>query len=95
MSLSCCACPLTPTPPTLPLAPPSGPFPSGLRTLTHMLSPFAASPGEDIIEASGKMQVLDRMLPLLKKRGHRVVLFSQYNRQLDIIEDYLNLREYR
>ena len=39
--------------------------------------------------ASGKMVVLDRLLSKLKKRGHRVVLFSQYTRTLDIIHDYL------
>lgn len=33
--------------------------------------------GEDIVESSGKMQVLDRLLRKLKGKGHRVVLFSQ------------------
>jgi SNF2 family DNA or RNA helicase len=32
---------------------------------------------------------------ILGNLGGRGVLFSQYSRQLDIIEDYLNLREYR
>ncbi len=36
-----------------------------------------ATTGEDIVDGSGKMQVLDRMLAKLKQRGHRVVLFSQ------------------
>ena len=51
--------------------------------------------GEDIVEASGKMVVLDRMLHKLKARGHRVTLFSQYNRMLDVIEDYLIFRGYK
>ena len=51
--------------------------------------------GEDIVEAAGKMGVLDRLLAKLKARGHRVTLFSQYNRMLDIIEDYLLMRGYR
>jgi SNF2 family DNA or RNA helicase len=51
--------------------------------------------GEDIVEASGKMVVLDRMLSKLKDRGHRVTLFSQYNRMLDVIEDYLIYRGYK
>ena len=46
-------------------------------------------PTEEIVTASGKMVVLDRLLSKLKKRGHRVVLFSQYTRTLDIIHDYL------
>jgi len=29
------------------------------------------------VAASGKMEVLDRLLRKLKRRGHRVVLFSQ------------------
>jgi SNF2 family DNA or RNA helicase len=41
------------------------------------------------------MGVLDRLLAKLKARGHRVTLFSQYNRMLDIIEDYLLMRGYR
>ena len=47
------------------------------------------------MEAAGKMGVLDRLLAKLKARGHRVTLFSQYNRMLDIIEDYLLMRGYR
>ena len=30
-----------------------------------------------IVDASGKMQVLDRLLPKLQAKGHRVVIFSQ------------------
>ena len=41
------------------------------------------------------MGVLDRMLRKLKERGHRVTLFSQYNRMLDVIEDYLIYRGYK
>ena len=44
---------------------------------------------EEIITASGKMVMLDRLLEKLKKKGHRVVIFSQYTRTLDIINDYL------
>jgi hypothetical protein len=51
-----------------------------------------ASTGEDIVEASGKMAVLDRLLRKLAARGHRVVLFSQFARMLDILEDYIRLR---
>jgi SNF2 family DNA or RNA helicase len=57
--------------------------------------PCEPSAGEDIIGAAGKMGVLDRLLGKLHARGHRVTLFSQYNRMLDIVEDYLNMRGYR
>jgi SWI/SNF-related matrix-associated actin-dependent regulator of chromatin subfamily A member 5 len=36
--------------------------------------------------------VLDQLLSKLKAKGHRVVLFSQFNMMLDIIEDFLRLR---
>ncbi|MEW5298327.1 MAG: hypothetical protein WDW36_001466 [Sanguina aurantia] len=53
------------------------------------------STNEDIVEASGKMQVLDRMLAKLKAKDHRVVLFSQFNMMLDVVEDYLLMRGYK
>jgi len=40
------------------------------------------------------MQVLDRLLRGLKANGHRVLIFSQMTKMLDIIEDYMHLREY-
>jgi SNF2 family DNA or RNA helicase len=52
-------------------------------------------PTEEIVTASGKMVMLDRLLAKLHLKGHRVVLFSQYTRTLDIIHDYLSLRGYR
>ncbi|KAK9837753.1 hypothetical protein WJX74_004265 [Apatococcus lobatus] len=51
--------------------------------------------GEDVVEASGKMAVLDRLLLKLKSRGHRVTLFSQFKMQLDLLEDYCILRGFR
>lgn len=50
---------------------------------------------EEIVTASGKMMMLDRLLPILKAKNHRVVLFSQYTRTLDIIQDYLTMRGYK
>jgi SNF2 family DNA or RNA helicase len=35
------------------------------------------TPGEELVESSGKLKVLDRMLPRLREDGHRVLLFSQ------------------
>lgn len=56
---------------------------------------FDGNTSEDIVTASGKMMVLDQLLRKLKEKGHRVVLFSQFNTMLDIIEDYLNMRGYK
>ncbi|XP_071805450.1 lymphocyte-specific helicase-like isoform X2 [Asterias amurensis] len=49
---------------------------------------------EEVVSSSGKFLVLDRLLPALKKRGHKVLLFSQMTRMLDILEDYCYLRSY-
>ncbi|KAI6710743.1 hypothetical protein JHW43_006749 [Diplocarpon mali] len=43
-----------------------------------------------LVEASSKFQLLKIMLPKLRERGHRVLLFSQFLDQLDLIEDLLN-----
>ncbi|KAJ3491952.1 hypothetical protein NLG97_g5496 [Lecanicillium saksenae] len=44
----------------------------------------------NLIEASAKLLLLEIMLPKLKERGHRVLIFSQFLQQLDIIEDFLS-----
>ncbi|KAI0970535.1 SNF2 family N-terminal domain-containing protein [Xylaria arbuscula] len=43
---------------------------------------------ESIVTASGKMLLLDRLLPVLFERGHKVLIFSQFKTQLDILHDY-------
>uniref|UniRef100_A0A3P9A7U7 Chromodomain helicase DNA binding protein 1-like n=1 Tax=Esox lucius TaxID=8010 RepID=A0A3P9A7U7_ESOLU len=50
--------------------------------------------GEHLIEASGKLSLLDNMLGFLHQRGHRVLLFSQMTRMLDIVQDYMEYRGY-
>jgi chromodomain-helicase-DNA-binding protein 4 len=42
------------------------------------------------VEASGKMVLLDKMMPKLREQGHRVIIFSQFTRVLDLLEDWLN-----
>jgi ATP-dependent DNA helicase len=41
---------------------------------------------DQLVNASGKMMVLERLLEELFKRGHRVLVFSQFTQVLDIIE---------
>uniref|UniRef100_A0A8D2NXG4 Proliferation-associated SNF2-like protein n=1 Tax=Zosterops lateralis melanops TaxID=1220523 RepID=A0A8D2NXG4_ZOSLA len=50
---------------------------------------------EDLVKNSGKFLLLDRMLPELKKRGHKVLLFSQMTMMLDILMDYCYLRDFK
>merc|ERR1712087_1032475 len=49
---------------------------------------------ENLIASSGKLVLLDKLLPKLKREGHRVLIFSQMSHLLDIMEDYLNFREH-
>lgn len=48
-----------------------------------------------LVASSGKLVLLDKLLPRLKADGHRILLFSQFKIMLDIIEDYLNLRNFK
>ncbi|TQE02711.1 hypothetical protein C1H46_011684 [Malus baccata] len=50
--------------------------------------------GDHLITNAGKMVLLDKLLPKLKERDSRVLIFSQMTRLLDILEDYLMLRGY-
>ncbi|XP_041648229.1 chromodomain-helicase-DNA-binding protein 1-like isoform X2 [Cheilinus undulatus] len=50
--------------------------------------------GEHLVEASGKLCLLDSILMFLHKGGHRVLLFSQMTRMLDILQDYMEYRDY-
>lgn len=45
-----------------------------------------------MIMNSGKMVLLDKLLGRLRKDGHRVLIFSQMVRMLDILADYLSIR---
>lgn len=47
-----------------------------------------------LIENSGKLMILDKLLPKLKEQGSRVLIFSQMTRMLDILEDYAFFRSY-
>lgn len=48
-----------------------------------------------LITSSGKMMLLDQLLTKLRKDGHRVLIFSQMVKMLDILGDYLRIRGYQ
>ncbi|XP_041482494.1 lymphoid-specific helicase-like isoform X1 [Lytechinus variegatus] len=50
---------------------------------------------EELVTSCGKMMVVDRLLPALKERGHKVLIFSQMTTMMDILEDYCHLRSYQ
>eukprot|EP01018_Ginkgo_biloba_P017716 Gb_39649 [translate_table: standard] len=51
--------------------------------------------GEHLVTNAGKMVLLDKLLPKLKERDSRVLIFSQMTRLLDILEDYCMFRGYQ
>jgi len=55
--------------------------------------PYTTS--EHLIVNSGKLTVLDKLLPKFQKQGDRVLIFSQMTRLLDILEDFSMYRGYQ
>eukprot|EP00884_Botryococcus_braunii_P010359 jgi/Botrbrau1/19324/Bobra.0073s0055.1 len=51
--------------------------------------------GEHLVDNSGKMVLLDKLLPKLRERQSRVLIFSQMTRLLDILEDYCLYRQFK
>ncbi|XP_046992487.1 ATP-dependent helicase brm-like [Schistocerca americana] len=51
--------------------------------------------GPDLYRASGKFELLDRILPKLKASNHRVLLFCQMTQLMTIMEDYLGWRGFQ
>uniref|UniRef100_K3X6C6 Chromodomain-helicase-DNA-binding protein 6 n=1 Tax=Globisporangium ultimum (strain ATCC 200006 / CBS 805.95 / DAOM BR144) TaxID=431595 RepID=K3X6C6_GLOUD len=49
---------------------------------------------EMMVKCCGKMVLIDKLLSRLKEGGHKVLIFSQMVRVLDIIEDYLRYMGY-
>lgn len=50
---------------------------------------------EHLVNNSGKMVILDKILNRMKSQGSRVLIFSQMSRVLDILEDYCVFREHQ
>ncbi|KAH9892574.1 SNF2 family N-terminal domain-containing protein [Cubamyces lactineus] len=48
-----------------------------------------------LVMSSGKMVLLDKLLARLRQDGHRVLIFSQMVRMLDILSDYMTMRGYQ
>lgn len=48
--------------------------------------------GEHVVENSGKMVLMDRLIKKLVSGGSRILIFSQMARVLDILEDYCHMR---
>lgn len=48
----------------------------------------------ELVYTSGKMLMLERLLPELLSNGHKVLIFSQMTKQLDIISDYMDMKNW-
>jgi superfamily II DNA or RNA helicase len=47
-----------------------------------------ATSHRNLVDASSKLKLLEQLLPKLRERGHRVLIFSQFLDMLDIVEDF-------
>ncbi|KAI3386866.1 hypothetical protein SNEBB_004512 [Seison nebaliae] len=59
------------------------------------IEPEPFKEGEHIVEASGKLKILDLLLKHLKSCGHRTLIFSQFVMCLDILQDYCEFRKWK
>ncbi|KAI9499409.1 SNF2 family N-terminal domain-containing protein [Zychaea mexicana] len=60
----------------------------------NTINPLRQS-NEVLYRTAGKFELLDRMLPKLKKTGHRVLIFFQMTQIMTIMEDFLNYRGFQ
>uniref|UniRef100_A0A669DV73 Chromodomain helicase DNA binding protein 4 n=1 Tax=Oreochromis niloticus TaxID=8128 RepID=A0A669DV73_ORENI len=51
--------------------------------------------GTSLTKASGKLMLLQKMMRRLKEGGHRVLVFSQMTKMLDLLEDFLENEGYK
>ncbi|XP_025921589.1 chromatin-remodeling ATPase INO80 [Apteryx mantelli] len=49
---------------------------------------------ESLITDSGKLHALDLLLTRLKSQGHRVLIYSQMTRMIDLLEEYMVYRKH-
>jgi len=61
----------------------------------EQIEALSAEAGPDLLwRASGKFELLERILPKLKALGHRVLIFSQMVNLMNLLERYLDYRGY-
>ncbi|XP_061822871.1 chromodomain-helicase-DNA-binding protein 4a isoform X5 [Nerophis lumbriciformis] len=51
--------------------------------------------GSSLIKGAGKLMLLQKMMRKLKDGGHRVLIFSQMTKMLDLLEDFLENEGYK
>jgi DNA excision repair protein ERCC-6 len=48
-----------------------------------------------LVDRSGKLEILAKILPLWKEQGHRVLIFSQWKKMLDIISHFMHSQSWK
>nr|XP_057903219.1 chromodomain-helicase-DNA-binding protein 4a isoform X3 [Doryrhamphus excisus] len=51
--------------------------------------------GNSLVKSAGKLMLLQKMMRKLKDGGHRVLIFSQMTKMLDLLEDFLENEGYK
>lgn len=64
-----------------------------LHTHSFFLYFYLSRP--DLYRASGKFELLDRILPKLRATHHKVLLFCQMTSLMTIMEDYFAYRNFK
>lgn len=59
-----------------------------ISPFSHLFCCFRFQLIRQLVESSGKLQLLDKMMVKLKEQGHRVLVYSQFQHMLDLLEDY-------
>lgn len=49
--------------------------------------------GEHLVDVSGKLMLIDKLLPKILAKNEQVLIFSQFTTMLSILEDYCYLRD--
>uniref|UniRef100_A0A8C2KEI1 Chromatin-remodeling ATPase INO80 n=1 Tax=Cyprinus carpio TaxID=7962 RepID=A0A8C2KEI1_CYPCA len=72
------------------------PSPGGIMALQqrHGWSFIRIPDKESLITDSGKLHTLDLLLTRLKSQGHRVLIYSQMTRMIDLLEEYMVYRKH-
>ncbi|XP_030626965.1 chromatin-remodeling ATPase INO80 [Chanos chanos] len=71
-------------------------WPGGVMALypRHDWSFIRIPDKETLITDSGKLHTLDLLLTRLKSQGHRVLIYSQMTRMIDLLEEYMVYRKH-
>ncbi|KAI9337591.1 SNF2 family N-terminal domain-containing protein [Zopfochytrium polystomum] len=63
--------------------------------IEELVNPEGSTVNDSIYRASGKFELLDRVIPKFLRTGHRILMFFQMTQIMDIIEDFFRFRGYK